>query len=172
MVTAEPERWMLVRIAGLAAASVYATFVVWLYMAQPQTVAEVAGGVAAGVGAYTVDAQAAADGMAFFRREQYPEARAAWLRADPARRDARTQFYIAYSCYREGWGRLYNDDALFRQGIEAVDRAIALAPNHRFIADDPSLGMQSADELKAELERGVTRTASDYNPLKVFRRRK
>jgi hypothetical protein len=163
---------MMVRIAGLAASSAYATFVVWLYVSQPQTVAEVAGGVAAGIGAYSVDAQAVADGMQFFRRDQFPEARAAFMRADPARRDARTQFYIAYSCYREGWGRIYNDDRLFRQGIEAVDRAIALAPDHRFIANDASLGMQSADELKAELERGVTRDASDFNPLKIFRSRK
>ena len=163
---------MILRIGGLGASTAYAAFVVWLYMSQPQTVAEVAGGVAAGIGTYSVDAQAAADGMEFFRREQYPEARAALMRADSARRDARTQFYIAYSFYREGWGRVYNDDQLFRQGIEAVDRAISLAPNHRFIANDPSLGMQSADELKAELERGVAVEASDYNPLKVFRRRK
>jgi hypothetical protein len=32
--------------------------------------------------------------------------------------------------------------------------------------------MHSADELRAELQRGVTREASDLNPLKVFRTRK
>lgn len=163
---------MWLRIGGLLASIAYATFVVWLYMSQPQTVAQVTGGMAAGIGAYSVDAQATADGLAFFRRDAFPEARAAFSRADPARRDARTQFYIAYSYYREGWGRVYNDDRLFHQGIEAVDRAIALAPNHRLVVNDPNLGMQSADELKAELERGVTRDASDFNPLKVFRSRK
>ena len=162
----------MVRIVGLAASLAYSGFVVWLYVSQPQTVAEVTGGVAAGIGVYSVDAQAFADGITFFRGDQFAEARAAFLRADPAQRDARTQFYIAYSYYREGWGRLYDDDQLFRQGIQAVDRAAALAPNHRLIVEDPNLGMHSADELRAELERGVTREASDFNPLKVFRRRK
>jgi tetratricopeptide (TPR) repeat protein len=110
--------------------------------------------------------------MAFFRRDAFAEARAAFERADPARRDARTQFYIAYSYYRQGWGRVYNDDALFREGIQAVDRAILLAPSHRLVVDDAGLAMKSADELKAELERGVTRDASDFNPLKVFSPRK
>jgi tetratricopeptide (TPR) repeat protein len=163
---------MVVRIAGLAASTAYAAFVVWLYLSQPQTVAEVTGAVAAGAGVYSVDPQATADGLAFFQRDAFPEARAAFSRADPAMRDATTQFYIAYSYYREGWGRLYDDDRLFRQGIEAIDRAIALAPNHRLVVTDPAIEIHSADELKAELERGVTHDASDFNPLKVFRRRK
>jgi hypothetical protein len=163
---------MVARIAGLIASTAYACFVIWLYVWQPQTVAEVTGGVAAGIGAYSVDQQATADAMAFFRRDMFPEARAALSRADPAMRDAKTQFYIAYSYYREGWGRVYDDDRLFGQGLEAVDRAIALAPNHRLVVDDPDLGMRSADELKAELQRGVTHDASDFNPLKLFRSRK
>jgi tetratricopeptide (TPR) repeat protein len=161
----------MIRIAGLAFSFAYAAFIVWLYAAQPQTVAQVAGGLASGVGAYQINEQAIADGLAFFRRDAFPEARAAFERADPAQRDARTQFYIAYSYYRQGWGRIYNDDPLFRKGLEAADRAIALAPNQRLVVDDPGLDMKSADELKAELERGVTRDASDLNPLKVFRKR-
>jgi hypothetical protein len=162
----------MVRIAGLLSAVGYAAFIIWLYQAQPQTVAEVTGSVASGVGAYRVDPQATADARGFFYRDAVPEARAAFERADPAHRDARTQFYIAYSYYRQGWGRVYNDDVLFRKGIETVDRAIALAPDHRLVVDDPELGMHTADELKAELERGVTREASDFNPLRVFRPRK
>jgi hypothetical protein len=162
----------MVRIAGLCVTILYGSLVIWLYAAQPQTVAQVTGGLASGVGAYHVDAQATADGLAFFRRDAFAEARAAFERADPAHRDARTQFYTAYSYYRQGWGRVYNDDALFRKGIEAVDLAIVLAPDHRLVVDDPDLAMRSADELKAELERGVTRDASDFNPLKVFRTRK
>jgi hypothetical protein len=34
--------------------------------------------------------------------------------------------------------------------------------------EDENLGMHTADELRAELQRGVTRDASDLNPLKVF----
>jgi len=87
-------------------------------------------------------------------------------------RDASTQFYIAYSFYRQGWGRLYDDDALFRDGLEAVDRAIALAPNGRLIVDDPDLRIHTADELKAELEGGTRVEASDFSPARVFRERK
>jgi tetratricopeptide (TPR) repeat protein len=163
---------MMVRVAGLAAVLGYAALIAWLYGAQPQSVAEVTGGLTASVGVYKVDRQAMTDGLAFFRNDQFIEARAAFERADPARRDPTAQFYIAYSFYRQGWGRLYSDDALFKQGLEAVDRAIAAAPGGRLVVDDPDLGMQSADELRAELQRGLTRDASDFNPMRLFRPRK
>lgn len=162
----------MLRIAGLVVSLAYAAFIIWLYAAQPQTVAQVTGSMASGMGAYRVDTQATSDALGFFYRDRFPEARAAFERADPAHRDARSQFYIAYSYYRQGWGRVYNDDTLFRKGIEAVDRAIAAAPDHRLVVDDPELGMKTGDELKAELERGVTREAADFNPLKIFRSRK
>jgi hypothetical protein len=160
------------RIPGLVLSLAYGGFIVWMYGSQPQTVAQVTGGIASGAGLYRIDPQAMADGLAFFRRDAFAEARAAFSRADPAERDALVQFYIAYSYYRQGWGRVYNDDTLFRQGLESVDRAIALAPSHRLVVEDPDLGMKSADELRAELERGVTREPSDFNPLKILRRRK
>jgi len=162
----------VIRGAGLAGALAYAALIGWLYVTQPQTPAQVCGGLAAIVGAYHVDNQAFNDGLQFFRKDQFVEARAAFARADPAERDATTQFYIAYAFYREGWGRVYNDDTLFTAGLAAVDNAIALAPNGRVVVPDPDLQMHSADELRAELQRGVTRDASDLNPLKVFRTRK
>jgi hypothetical protein len=162
----------MVRTAGLAFSVIYGVLIVWLYAVQPQTRAEAIGGLAATVGAYRVNAQAFEEGLAFFNRDMFPEARMAFARADPASRDARTQFYIAYSFYREGWGRLYNDDELFRRGLETVDRAIAVAPEGRVVVDDQSLGMRSSDELKAELARGLRRDASDFNPLRVLDRRK
>jgi len=162
----------LIRGAGLVAAIAYAAAIVWLYVTQPQTVAQVTGGFASAVGAYRIDQQAFDDGLRFFRAGQFAEARAAFARADSAERDPRTQFYIAYTFYREGWGRLYNDDALFAKGLAAVDKAIALAPGGRLVVDDIDLQMRSADELRAELQRGLTREASDFNPLKVFRTRK
>jgi tetratricopeptide (TPR) repeat protein len=161
----------VVRIGGLGISLLYAALIAWLYASQPQTVAEVTGGLTATIGAYRIDDQSFADGLAFFRNDQFEEARAAFQRADPAQRDARTQFYIAYAFYRQGWGRVYNDDALFKQGLETVDRAIALAPNHRLVVDDASLGMRTGDELRAELQRGLTSDASDLNPLRLFRRR-
>ena len=96
----------------------------------------------------------------------------AFARADPAERDVRTQFYIAYAFYRQGWGRLYHDDALYREGLDAVNRAIALAPHGRLIVDDARLQMHTADELKAELEAGIRLDASDFNPARLFRERK
>src|SRR5262249_57166105 len=147
MLTAESPS-VMVRIAGLAMTLVYAAVIVWLYSTKPQTVAEVTGGLSSTVGAYHVDRQASSDALAFFRRDAFVEARMAFERADPAHRDARTQFYIAYSYYRQGWGRLYNDDVLFQKGIEAVDRAIALAPDHRLPVNDPDLAMQHAHEFK------------------------
>jgi tetratricopeptide (TPR) repeat protein len=162
----------VLRPLGLLFACAYAALIVWLYSAQPQTMAEMTGGLAAEVGAYRVDVQAWEDGLAFFRRDQFEEARAALARADPAQRDARTQFYIAYSYYRQGWGRVYNDDELFKQGLAAVDRAIGLAPAGRLVVEDDNLGMKTADELRAELQRGLTREASDLNPLRVFETRK
>jgi hypothetical protein len=160
------------RIAGLAFSIGYAALVGWLFARQPQTVAQITGGIAATIGVYRVDEQAFADGLRFFRNDQFVEARMAFARADPAERDARTQFYIAYTYYRHGWGRLYHDDALYKEGLEAVGRAIALAPNGRLIIDDPDLQMRTAEELKAELEAGVRRDASDLSPLRVFRERK
>jgi len=161
-----------IRAVGLATSLAYAAAIAWLYTTQPQNVAQVTGGFASIVGVYKVEPQAFADGLRFFRANQFPEARAALLRADPAERDAQVQFYVAYTFYREGWGRLYNDDALFAKGLVAVDKAIALAPGGRLVVDDADLQMHSADELRAELQRGVTRDASDFNPLRVFGTRK
>ena len=161
-----------VRLCGLALVLVYASFIVWLYVRQPQTLAEVTGGLTATVGAYRVDQQAFDDALALFRSDQFEAARAAFERADPAGQDARTQFYIAYAWYREGFGHLYNDDALFRHGLAAVDLAITLAPNGRLIVDDPDLQLHTGDELRAELQRGLQVDASDFNPLRMLRKRK
>src|SRR5688500_19088598 len=114
----------------------YASAITWTYVRQPQTVAQVTGGLTAGVGAYRIDAQAFADGLSFFRNNQFVEARAAFARADPAEQDARTQFYTAYSYYRQGWGRVYSDDVMFAEGLKRVDLAIALAASGRLVVDD------------------------------------
>lgn len=161
-----------VRALGLVVAICYALFIVWLYVRQPQTIAEVTGGLSASVGAYRIDQQAFSDGLAAFRGEQYEAARAAFERADPAEQDARTQFYIAYSYYRSGWGRFYNDDAHFKQGLERVDKAIGLAPNRRLLVEDPENDIHNADELRAELAAGLRTEAADLNPMRVFRKRK
>ena len=162
----------LVRAIGIVVASFGLGAVLWLFVQQPTTFGELTGGVAASVGAYRIDQADFDQGRQFFANDEFAEARAAFERADPASRHAETQFYIAYSWYRQGWGRVYSDDDLFAQGLMAVNRAIAVAPQGRVRVDDPSLDMKTADELKAELEEGLRRDASDFNPLRVMRRRR
>ena len=161
-----------VRTFGLAASTCYAALIVWAYVHQPQSVAEMAGGLTSSVGAYRIDQQSFDEGLRLFRADRFEAARAAFERADPAREDARTQFYVAYSFYRQGWGRVYDDDQLFAAGVEAADRAIAAAPDGLVSVDDPNLGLRTADELRAELQAGLRRDSSDLNPLSLLQGRK
>lgn len=152
----------LIQIIGIAWTVSYASFIIWLYASAPRTFTDVATGASVVVGAYEVDLARFDAALQLFRREQYAAARDEWLRADPAQRDARTQFYIAYAFYREGWGKLYNDDQLFQQGLERVNQAINLAPDGALVVRDPDIKMHTAAELKAELEgelRRVGRTS-------------
>ena len=161
-----------IRWLGLGGVAIYSAIVVSLFVSQPRTMTEAVGGLTASIGAYSIDAQAFADGLAFFRKDQFVEARAAFARADPALQDSRTQFYVAYSYYRQGWHRTHSDDALFRDGVKSAERAIALAPGGRLVIDDDNLKMRSADELLAELNAGLTTDASDFNPLRLLGERK
>jgi hypothetical protein len=162
----------ITRLAGLVLVSGYAAMLAWLLATQPKTMAEAVGGVAAGLGTYAIDSRAFSDGLTYFYKDQFPEARAAFARADPASRDARTQFYIAYSFYRQGWHRTHRDDDLYQQGLAAVERAIEVAPGGRLVVDDANLQMHSADELKVELARGLGTSVSDLNPMRLFESRK
>src|SRR5215217_9620813 len=162
----------IIQIAGLAFTVAYAVFIVWIYATEPRTFNEVATSAEVAAGTYEINQDNFNSALDLFRREQFRAARDEWQRADPAQRDARTQFYIAYSFYREGWGRLYFDQELFKQGVEAVNRAIALSSAGTLTIDDPDLHMHTAAELKAELEQGLERNWSDVNPLKVLRTRK
>jgi hypothetical protein len=162
----------LIQSVGVAWTILFAVFVIWIYATEPRTLKEVATGAQVMAGTYAVDKEKFEEGLRLFRAEQFRAARDEWGRADPEQRDARTQFYIAYAFYREGWGRVYNDDALFKQGLEAANRAVSLSQNERLRVDDPDLQMKTPAELKAELEQGLERTVDDLNPLKVFRQRK
>ena len=164
-------RQKVIQIVGLVVSVVYAGVIVWLYATEPRSFREVATGAQVATGTYQVDQEKFEAGLALFRREQFRAARDEWQRADPVQGDPKTQFYIAYSFYREGWGRVYYDQELFKQGVEAVNRAIALAPAPLSVADE-NLEMRTAAELKAELEQGTERTWGDVNPLKVLRKRK
>jgi tetratricopeptide (TPR) repeat protein len=162
----------LIQTIGIVWTIAYAAFIVWLYATEPRTLKEVATNTQVAAGVYEINQEKFNNGLALFRRDQFRAARDEWAGADPAQKDARTQFYIAYAFYREGWGRVYYDKELFKQGLEAVNRAIALAPNGVLTVDDADLKMRTAAELKAELEQGTEAGWSDLNPLKLFRTRK
>ena len=159
------------QVFGMALTLVYAILIVWLYATEPRSLKEVATGAQVATGTYQVDQQKFDAALALFRRDQFRAARDEWHRADPAQSDPRTQFYIAYAFYREGWGRVYYDQNLYKQGLEAVNRAIALSPVPLNV-DDPDLQMRTAAELKTELEQGTERTWSDLNPVEAIRKRK
>jgi hypothetical protein len=162
----------IIQLAGLGFTIAYAAFIVWIYATEPRTFKEVTTSAEIAAGTYEINHEKFNSALGLFRREQFRAARDEWQRADPAQRDAQTQFYIAYSFYREGWGRVYFDQELFKQGVEAVNRAIALSSSSPLTIDDPDLRMHSAAELKVELEQGLEGSWSDVNPLKVLRTRK
>jgi tetratricopeptide (TPR) repeat protein len=161
-----------IKVAGLGFTIAYAAFIIWIYATEPRSFKEVTTSAEVAAGTYEINQEKFNSALSLFQREQFRAARNEWQQADPAQRDARSQFYIAYSFYREGWGRIYFDQELFKQGVEAVNRAIALSSTSPLTIDDPNLQMHTAAELKAELEQGLERSWSDANPLKVLRTRK
>jgi hypothetical protein len=170
-----------IQILGLALIVVYGIFVIFLYAAEPRSIEEISikakstveSAVSRGqvmTGTYEIDRAKFDAGLQSFRQDNFVAARDLFERADPERRDAKTQFYIAYSCYRQGWGRISNDDALFKQALESVELVSMLDPNFR--SDDASLGLRTPAELRNELEEGLKVTADDFNPLRLVRERK
>lgn len=170
-----------IQILGLALTAVYGVFVVFLYAAEPRSIEEISikaksavenavtkGEVIAGT--YEVDRAKFNTGLQAFRQDNFIAARDAFQQADPEQRDVKTQFYIAYSYYRQGWGRVSNDDALFAQALKSLERVTLLDPSFR--SDDPNLQLRTAAELKAELEEGMKVTADDFNPLRLANERK
>lgn len=159
-----------IQILGIAISVAGFVFIAFLYWTEPRSFAEVGTKSQVAIGTYEVDRQEFARGLDLFRKEDFIGARVAFDRADPEQRDARTQFYVAYTFYRQGWGRLSNDDALFQSGLEVANRAIALDANFR--STDETLGLRTGTELKSELEEGLKITPSDFNPMRLARERK
>lgn len=156
-----------IQILGIVLSIIYAGFIVWLYALEPKNLSEVATKATVTAGTYEIDKTKFDEGLRLFRAENYPPARDFFNQADSEKRDAKTQFYIAYSFYRQGFGKVYNDDALFKQGLEQLNRVDA-----NFKSDDEDLKLKTSAELRNELNEGLQLTASDLNPLKVLRERK
>lgn len=159
-----------IHIISIAVVCIGLGMVSFLYLTQPKTLAEVTAKGMVVIGTYSVDKAEYERGLAAFRTDDFLNARAAFNRADPEKRDATTQFYVSYSYYRQGWGRFTNDDALFNSGLNAVAKVIAIDPTFR--TADPNLQIKTPLELKAEFEEGLKLTVSDFNPLKLTRERK
>ena len=170
-----------IQISGIFLAAFYAFFVAWLYIAEPRsldelpakaqtTIDNVTTKTQVAIGTYEVDKAKFDEGLKAFRADNHVAARDNFERADTEKRDAKTQFYIAYSFYRQGFGRVSNDDALFKQGLEQINRVIALDAG--FKSDDANLQLKTPVELKNEFEEGLKITAGDFNPFKVLRERK
>lgn len=149
---------------------VAAGVIVWLYAKQPESFQEVVSKAAVTAGTYSIDDVEFKRGIELFRQDNFPGARESFAKADPEKRDARVQFYNAYSFYRQGFGVVYEDDEMFKQGLVAVDQVIALKPDFR--VDDENLKMKTSQELKTELQGGLEVTIQDFNPMKLTRERK
>jgi hypothetical protein len=170
-----------IQISGIFLAAFYALFIVWIYSVEPKSLEELPSKAQTTIenattkaqvitNTYEVDKEKFNDGLRAFRQNNFIAARDFFLRADPERRDSKTQFYIAYSYYRQGFGKVYNDDELYKKGLMEVDKVIALDKN--FKSDDNDLKLKTPAELKNEFEEGLKVSAADFNPFKVLRERK
>lgn len=170
-----------IQFFGLLLIVCYFGFIAAVYWTEPQTIADVPSSTMTAIenvattgqimtGQYEIDRELFDAGLRAFRRDDFILARDRFYAADPEKRDPETQFYIAYSFYRQGWGRVSSDDVLFRQGLTAVDRVLYLNP--RFVSTDADLKMHTPAELKTEIEEGLRFSADDMNPLRLMRERK
>ncbi|MEP6923054.1 MAG: hypothetical protein ABI954_01205 [Pyrinomonadaceae bacterium] len=166
-------QFKIIQISGVLLTVFYAAFVIWLYLSQPQTIAEISTKATVAVGTYEVDTAKFNEGLRLFRAENYRAARDFFAAADSEKRDAKTQFYIAYSLYREGYRRVLsvsNDKTLFQQALEANNQVLNLNPN--FKLDDADLKLKTPAELKAELQQGLEWDWNVLNPGNLLRERK
>ena len=170
-----------IHISSIVLTLFYGVFVAWLYWAAPRSLEEVSSKAKETIESATTKAQVITntyeidqvkfnEGLVAFRQDNFIVARDLFEKADKEKRDAKTQFYIAYAYYRQGWGRLSSDDELFEKGLETVKRAIKLDAD--FKSDDSGLKLKNPVELKHEFEEGLRVTADDFNPFKLGRERK
>jgi isopenicillin N synthase-like dioxygenase len=156
-----------IQIFSVFLITIFSAFIIWLYVSEPKSLVEVATKATVTVGTYEINKAKFDEGLSQFHNENYAVARDFFNQADTEKRDDKTQFYIAYSFYRQGFGKVYSDNNLYKQGLEITGKI-----NQNFKSDDENLQMKTPAELKNELEEGLKVTASDFNPLKVLRERK
>jgi hypothetical protein len=171
-----------IQILGIVLSTAFAILILFLYSSEPRSIADfgqkatdtIGNVITKGqvvTGTYEVDQEKFSRGLQLFRSGDFPGSRSLFEAADPEQRDGRTQFYIAYSLYRQGWGRFASDNKLFEQGLEVAKRADKLLGG-TFVSDDQDLKLKTPAALRNELEEGLRVTASDFNPLRALEERK
>lgn len=170
-----------IQILGIALTLVFGVFVAWIYLVEPKSVEDLSVKAKETIeqattkaqvitNTYEVDQAKFDEALLAFRQDNFIVARDLFEKADTEKRDPKTQFYIAYTFYRQGWGRFSNDDELFKKGLEQIDRLIKLDDD--FKSADGDLKLKTPVELKHEFEEGLRITADDFNPFKLARERK
>jgi hypothetical protein len=160
-----------VQITGLVIALFYALTIIWLYVRQPRSFQELKTQAAVETNVYRVKQENFDEGVRQFNNGQYRVAIEQFGLADPAEAAPPAQFYIAYSYYLLGRGKLYDDDEKFRKGLAAIDRCLAYAPNNIFSIDRTDLEIPDAAALRLRLKQGLEVSPSDFNPLEWFNKR-
>ena len=160
-----------VQISGLAIALLYGACIAWLYVRQPRSLEELRTQVAVEANVYRINQANFDEATKHFNAGRYQVAIDQFELADPAHNDARTQFFIAYCYYRLGRGQIYDDDEMFKKGLAAVERCLAVAPNNIFETDRADLEIKSAVALRQRFKDGLGVTPSDFNPLDWFKKK-
>lgn len=157
----------LIQSIGIMWTILFAAFIIWIYATEPRNLKDVAVGTRVVTGQYQVNKANFDAALVLFKNGNYPAARIEFERADPKHLDFDTQFYLAYSFYREGCNWLRGDDTLYKQGMEAINRAIALVPegeHHVISGEGVGIELHTPAELKTELEEGLTVSWGDLLP--------
>ncbi len=158
----------------------FGVLILWVYWTRPksidelpskarQTIASATSKAQVVTNTYEVDPTKFKEGLNAFQANNFVLARDQFMKSDPETRDANVQFYIAYSYYRQGWGRFTNDDELFKKGLAQLNVVDSLDSNYR--SSDPNLKLSTPAELRDELNEGLRVTADDFNPFRITRER-
>ena len=158
------------QITGLVIALLYGAIILWLYVRQPRSFEELKTQAAIEANVYRINQENFDQALKHFNANQHQVALEQFKLADPAGQDPATQFYIAYSYYLLGRGNIYDDDELFKKGMEAINRCLAHAPNNIFEIARTDLEIRNATVLQQRLKEGLESSASDFNPLNWFKK--
>jgi hypothetical protein len=159
-----------VQITGLVIAVLYGLSIVWLYVRQPRSFQELKTQVAIETNVYRIKQENFDEGVRQFNAGQHRVAIEQFELADPAQSDPASQFYIAYSYYRLGRGKIFDDDEMFKRGLAAIDRCIQSAPNNIYETERRDLEIRNAAALRQRLKEGIEVSPSDFNPLDWFKK--